>query len=464
MPETKAVPPLDAGWLWLESASNLMHGSFLALFAPPPDGGADFVARLAAEMRMHRTPSPPFDRRLKPGWSSRLMPRWEIVDEIDPDVHLRCVRLPRPGGERELGELVSELHGTRIDHAHPPWRIDLIDGLVGDRFAIVGRMHHAVVDGVGALAIVRDWLSEDPEARETGPIWSYRRRGSTAIRSNGRSAEGSSADGERGRSLKGLFGAAVRVGRNAALGVSGRPWSAPRSPLNTPITARRRVSTASFELARFRAVADAAGGTINDVVLAVCAGSLRRYLSEMDRLPRGSLTTNIPVSVRGGADADGSGNRISWAMLAMATDIEDPVERLDRIRAATSAAKRRLSQMHGREVDVYTLLAVTPILLEQLTRVGGRVPPLFNVPVSNVPGPPRTLYLNGARLDEIQAFTVIYSGYGLNVVTLSYASRLAFAFTACADTVPHSQRLAVHCGDALEELEASLAVADHAGG
>jgi WS/DGAT/MGAT family acyltransferase len=453
--QTEAVRPLDAGWLWLESDTNLMHGSFLAVFDSPADRGSDFVDRLAEQMATHTVPTPPFDRRLKPGWSARLRPRWEIVGEIDPARHLRRSTLPAPGGQRELGELVSNLHGTALDHERPPWRVDLIDGLEGGRFAVLGRMHHALVDGVAAVRIVSYWLSEDPDEREMPPIWAYRRP------SLGTAGHGAAGDGRASTAralpgaLLGALPAGARAARNAITGVSARPWSAPRSTLNTPISARRRVSTRSYELARFRALADRSGGTINDVVLAVCAGALRRYLSQTDNLPARSLVTNIPVSLRS-REEDGEGNRISWAMLALATDVADPGERLATIIAASSAAKRRLSEMPGGAIDAYTLLAVTPILLEQLSRVGGRVPPLFNVPISNVPGPRKPLHLNGARLEEIQALTVIYGGYGLNIVTLSYAEKLDFAFTACADTVPHSQRLAVYSDDALAELEDAL--------
>jgi diacylglycerol O-acyltransferase len=215
------------------------------------------------------------------------------------------------------------------------------------------------------------------------------------------------------------------------------------------------VATASYDLERFRTLAERGDGTINDVVLAVCSGGLRRYLSEVAKLPKRPLITNIPVSVRKDGDRAG-GNAISWAMISLATDIEDARERFERIRSGTIKAKQQLGQMADGGIETYTLLAVTPILIEQLTRAGGHVPPQFNVPISNVPGPRQRLYFNGAPMEEIQALTVIYGGQALNIVTLSYADRLDFALTACAHALPHVDRLAAACGEALAELEGAL--------
>jgi WS/DGAT/MGAT family acyltransferase len=195
------------------------------------------------------------------------------------------------------------------------------------------------------------------------------------------------------------------------------------------------------------------GGTINDVVLAVCAGGLRRYLTEIDSLPDRPLITNIPVSVRRSDGKAQGGNAISWAMLSLATDIEDARERFAAIRCSTTKAKQQLDQLGADRIDTYTLLVTTPILVEQLARLGGRIPPMYNIPISNVPGPRQPKYLDGALLRDIHALTVLYSGQALNVVAVSYADRLNFSFTACADTLPHVQRLADHCSEALTELE-----------
>jgi diacylglycerol O-acyltransferase len=306
-----------------------------------------------------------------------------------------------------------------------------------------------MADGVAALGMVDTWLSDDPAARDLPPLWAAKRKPRTKS-TTPQPAAGLAA---QLASAPRLFGAGTRAAYKALTGVSARPWTAPRSPINTPITAHRRVATQSFELDRFRDLAKQTGGTINDVVLAVCAGALRRYLGEIGELPDRPLITNIPVSVRGSdADAKG-GNAISWAMVSLATDIEDPRARLAAIQSATWRAKQELDQMGADTIDTYTLLAVTPILAEQLAGLGGHIPPMYNVPISNVPGPRQPKYLDGALLRDIYALTVLYGGQALNMVVLSYTDRLNFAFTACADSLPHVQRLAAHCREALAELE-----------
>jgi WS/DGAT/MGAT family acyltransferase len=443
---TQVIAPLDAGWLWLESPTNHMHGSVVAIFSKPAGAPSDYVASIVRGMRRFTVPTAPFDRRLDRSIRGRLWPAWRIVEEIDPDYHLRHIHVPAPGGTDEFHALISQLHSVPLDHGHPLWTIDVMEGLEGDRFAVFGKMHHALADGVAALGIVGHWLSEDPGERDMPPIWAYRRP-----KRKGRKP---ASEKRRLPNPLGALTATASATRFAVTGVSARPWSAPRSVLNKPIGASRRVATASHELDRFRALAERGGGTINDVVLAVCAGALRRYLGDSEQLPGRPLVTNIPVSVR--KDGGGAGNAISWAMISLATDVADPVQRLQVIREGTVKAKERLSCMGAGTIDTYTLLAVTPILVEQVTRAGGHTPPQFNVPISNVPGPRNRMYFNGAPMEEIQALTVIYGGQALNIVTLSYAERLDFAFTACAEALPDVDRLADACTEALEELEKVL--------
>jgi diacylglycerol O-acyltransferase / wax synthase len=447
LPNFDALRPLDAGWLWLESPTNLMHGAVLCIFDPPEGAGQEFMTDLVARMRSHTGATAPHNRRLKLSGLGRLWPQWESVDRIDPDRHVVHLALPSPGGERELAVLISRLHSTALDKAHPLWSIHVIEGLSKGRFAIFGKMHHAMADGVAALGMVDAWLSDDPDARNLPPLWAAQRK------HRAKSQQPAAGLATQLASAPRLLSDSTRAAYKAVTGVSARPWAAPRSPINTPITAHRRVSTQSFELDRFRTVAKRAGGTINDVVLAVCAGALRRYLSESGGLPDRPLITNIPVSVRRShAKAEG-GNAISWAMVSLATDIEDPHERLAAIQSATRHAKQELDQMSADTIDTYTLLAVTPILAEQLAGLGGHIPPIYNVPISNVPGPRQPKYLDGALLRDLYALTVLYGGQALNIVVVSYTDRLNFTFTACADSLPHVQRLAGHCREAFAELE-----------
>lgn len=462
---TQTLSVQDAGWFWLESPTNLMHGAHLCIFDPPEGSGPEFVRELVARMRTHTSAVAPYNRRLKRSLLGRLRPQLETVDAIDPNRHVFHLALPTPGGERELGVLISQLQSVVLDQNYPLWSIYVVEGLTQGRFAIFGKMHHGLADGVSALGMVAAWLSDDPEARNMPPIWAAaqqrRTKSTTSNRTRTEGLAGVVAQltspmlrtiSELGSAPR-LLTANTRAAYKAFTGVSARPWTAPRSPINTPITAHRRVATQSFELGRFRDLAKLAGGTINDVVLAVCAGGLRRYLSENGGLPDRPLITNIPVSLRRSDSNTRGGNAISWAMVSLATDIEDARERFSAIRAATKHAKDELDRMGTDAIDTYTLMVNLPILVEQLTGLGGRLPPMYNVPISNVPGPRQPKYLDGALLRDLYLMTVIYGGQALNVVVVSYADHLNFTFTACADSVPHVQNLAGHCRAAVAELE-----------
>ncbi|MEV6340479.1 wax ester/triacylglycerol synthase family O-acyltransferase [Nocardia vinacea] len=447
------LSPLDAGWLWLESDANLMHGSVLAIFQEPPGAPPDFVLGIVERMRAATVVRNPFDLRLRRKGFGRIWPQWERVETIDPMYHIRHSALARSGADRELEFFVSHLHSVRLDKAHPLWTFDIIEGLGDHRFAVLGKMHHALVDGVGALRLFQHWLSTDPAACEVAPMWVA-------------GAPPRKRPSEIQRSPKGLARSAGALRNNltglrfACTGVAARPWGAPPTVLNRPITAHRLIATESYRLGRFRALADAICGTINDVVLAVCAGGLRRYLTAIGELPNTALTTNIPVSVHKRGLGRAAGNAISWAMVPLPTHEHEPRERARAVVEATAKAKRRLEGIAGSAINTYTLGVTTPILFEQVLGLGGRIKPYYNVPISNVPGPRKPLYLDGASLVDIHASTVIYQGQALNIVCLSYADKLEFTFTACSTALPQVQRIAVHCGAELELLESVYGTTD----
>jgi WS/DGAT/MGAT family acyltransferase len=232
------------------------------------------------------------------------------------------------------------------------------------------------------------------------------------------------------------------------------PFAAPRSILNGRVRGQRRVATQQFELSRLKAVAKAAGCTLNDVVLALCGGTLRRFLLDEDELPEASLTAGVPVSFRP-ADDEGAGNAITFAIATLGTDIEDPAQRLAAVVASTKAAKALLASLPRDTITQYTVLLMAPSILSMLTPIGGRTRPMFNVTVSNVPGPAKPLYFRGARMEAVYPISLIAHGIGLNITCESYAGSLDFAFVGCRDTLPHLQNMARYAAEALAELEAA---------
>jgi WS/DGAT/MGAT family acyltransferase len=226
--------------------------------------------------------------------------------------------------------------------------------------------------------------------------------------------------------------------------------------LNGRVNQARRFATQQYDLAELKNLATKADCSLNDIVLYLCATALRRFLGESDQLPSQPLTAGIPVNVRP-ADDQSTGNAISFIMANLATDIADPLERLTAIKASTARAKEHLQAMPKSALTQYTMMIMGPYTLQLLTGLGGRARPVFNITISNVPGPDRPLYWNGAKLEATYPVSLIAHGGALNITCLSYAGTLNFGFTGCRDTLPHMQRIAVYTGEALEELRDLLA-------
>jgi WS/DGAT/MGAT family acyltransferase len=456
--------PLDAAWLFTESRATPNHVGGLLTFRLPDGAPKDFLRRLMTEFREHRTFAPPWNRRLRFPLRPAPWPAWVEDGDIDLEYHVRHAALPWPGGERELGELVGRLQSTPIDLARPPWEVTIIEGLEGGRFALFVKMHHSLIDGVSGMKLLQRTMSPDPErSLALPPFWATGMAAST-----GRSRRppptmagvvAAAIDGlaVQASSLPQLVAAFAkllgRVGqRGDGLAV---PFDAPRSILNGRVREKRRFATQQFPIERLRRVAEAADCTLNDVVLAVCGGALRRFLLDRGSLPDKPLTAGIPVSVRP-VDDEGTGNAISFIVATLGTDVEDAAERLRTIRESVSHAKAHLQSLPRHAIVQYTLLLMAPTTFTLLTGIGGRTPPMFNVTVSNVPGPDKPLYFRGAELLSIHPASIVTHGQALNITCESYAGQMNFGFTACHASVPSMQRIAVHAADALDELERAV--------
>jgi WS/DGAT/MGAT family acyltransferase len=447
------MAPTSAMFLVPESRDQPMHVGGLQLFTTPEGAGPDYLTGLYREALAEIEVAPMFRKRPYRGVGTLGQWAWADDGEIDLEHHIRHSALPRPGRIRELLALTSRLHGTLLDRHRPLWETHLIEGLDDGRFAVYSKTHHALMDGVSGLRLMERSLSTDPTARVPLP---YANRPRPARRSG---------DGEN------PLLHALSLGREAvtdALGLTPRllsiaigairdqattlPGQAPRSMLNVPITGSRRFAADDWELARIKAVGKAAGATVNDVVLAMCAAALRDYLVSEDALPDAPLVAMSPVSLRSDDD-EGGGNAVGAVLASLATDLADPEERLLAIRASTRRAKESLAGLSQLQVTALSGAVMAPMLVNTALGSHRYVRPAFNVIVSNVPGPRDTLYWNGARLDGMYPLSIPVAGQALNITVTTYAGRAYFGLTGCRRSLPHMQRLLNGLDEGLAGLE-----------
>jgi WS/DGAT/MGAT family acyltransferase len=475
----KRLSMMDAVFLAGESRESMMHVGGLFPFTPPRDAPPNLLRALSEELKASPTVTEPWNLKLRfPELLKNPLQSWVEDDDFDIDYHVRRSALPTPGDERELGILVSRLHGIPLDFHRPPWEVHFIEGLTGGRFALYFKIHHSLIDGYTSMKMLAASLSTDPDARTTPMFFTQppRRRTPQPVTPDPMAAPDATGDQaltdvnpptltdlvmatareqygaarEAGRALMNVVRAARAHDRDLVA-----PMQAPRSIFNCRISRNRRFATQQVAMERVRAIARTSGGTLNDVCLALCAAGLRRLLLELDALPPQPLIAMLPVNIRPKGDP-GGGNAVGAILASLATDVEDPAARLDAIIASTSRAKEQLQGLTRSAILQYSAMLMAPMSLQTMTGLGGRTRPAFNVVVSNVPGPDRPLYFRGARLDAVYPLSIPFHGYGLNITINGYVDTLNFGYTGCRDALPKLQRLAVYGGEALDELERAV--------
>lgn len=459
------VTPQDAMFLWGETPETKMHVASVMPFTPPADAGPDYLREMVHAARKAPVESPWNLKLTHPHMLRHPLQAWVEDDDFDIEYHVRRSALASPGDERELGILVSRLHSTQVDFTRPPWELHIIEGLAGGRFAIYTKVHHALVDGFSAVKILGRSLSRDPHERGMGFFYSLkppkRMRTPARTRSLMEQVTGPVVGVAKGAGAVATMGAEVT---KAAVRLESQrrkdtavvdSFSAPQTILNGRTGRNRRLATQRYEIARLRAIGHKSGGTLNDVVMAICGGGLRRFLLEQDALPDKPLIAFMPVNIRNEGD-EGGGNKVGATLATMGTDIEDPVERLKAVIASTRQAKssmKGMNQLSALAWSGYMLAPQAPQVIGSMIGVKNPLPVAFNVCLSNVPGPRDVLYLNGAELEAIYPMSIPIHGMALNITLESYAHTLDFGFIGCRDAVPRLQNLAVYTGQALEELE-----------
>jgi diacylglycerol O-acyltransferase len=316
------ISPLDSMFLLGESREHPMHVAGLQLFEPPKGSGPEFLRELYQDVLARDDVAPTFRKHPAEFLGGIANLTWAFDRDLDLEYHLRRSALPSPGRVRELLELTSRLHGSLLDRHRPLWETHLVEGLNDGRFAVYTKIHHALLDGVSAMRMIRRALSDDPKDVEARVMWAL----------NGRPPGKGKAASSRLGAVRGVADSVLGLGPSALhLANKGLlqqqltlPVGAPRTIFNVPIGGARRVAAQSWPIERVMAIKKAAGVTLNDVVLAMCGGALRAYLLEQKALPDRPLIAMVPVSLREEGSANSGGNQVGALLASLATDREDP--------------------------------------------------------------------------------------------------------------------------------------------
>ena len=448
----RRLSPTDVAFLLLERRHQPLHVGALSLFTPPAGSPPDFGARLAARFQKSQHVASPFDRRPL----SRLgVFYWEDDPHFDLAHHFVHMALPKPGRIRELLAMVSRVHSAHLDRAYPLWRVYLIEGLEDGRIAAYMKIHHSVVDGVSGIRLLIKSMSEDPiESASMPPTWEVGsgERPEPVLR---KAISGM----EKLRAISASVPHVMRELRQTYSDARAHhpdlvtSLRAPRSILNQRITASRRFAAQSYSTERMRAVAKGFGGTLNDVVMAMCAAALRKYLLDLNALPDKPLIAGVPVSLHRDREHAEPGNAVTFMLATLATDVADPEKRFRAIKGSMDYNKSRFQTMSQNELLVYALGMLTPGFLSMRGQ-WERMP--INVVISHVPGPRAPMYWQGSQLTGLYPVSLVMDGIALNITLVSRHDHVDFGLIACRRTLPSVQRLLDHLEEALVEMEAVL--------
>lgn len=451
----KKLSAQDSAWLAIEGERTPMHIGGLSLFRLPEGAGPGHVREIVAQHAKVSAWRPPFNQKLLRGPAGL---GWKLVEDegMDVDYHIRHSALPANGTYRDLFVLVSRLHSIALDRQRPLWEFHIIEGLPDNQYATYTKVHHALADGSAGVRLMHMGLSPDAEARDLPSIWDAAADKPRGLIGSGerKARPGLRAQWAMVPQVAKVTTEMLRVATGLKPSPLRTPWQAPRSILNGRLSGARRVVCQSWPIARLQDTAKALDLTLNDLFLAMCSGAIRTYLQGLGALPSDPLICGVPVAISREGGDDGMGNSISMAFANLGTHCASPQMRIDAIRESIRSAKQMLSSLDRRSLMAYTALASSPLAVEQLSNLAGYLPPVFNLIVSNVPGPRNPLYWNGARLEHVYPISLLPDGQALNVTAVSYADSFDVGIVACRRTLPHMQRLIDHLEVALQELEA----------
>lgn len=450
----KHLSGLDASFLHMETPEMPMHVGGLNLFDLPKNYQGDFHEDVKSHVlkRMHLASV--FTKKLALMPLEVANPVWVDDDAVDIDYHVRKIHLPKPGSMAQLEAYVGRLHSSLLDRSRPLWEFYVFEGLASGQAGFYSKIHHAALDGQGAAVMAQALLDISAVAREVPPP-KLRRRApyqprvgelmSAALRDTAnqcwRLVKGIPTGVKAvGGLVRNVFEGQASKGNLSSEGSEGS-WSlAPKTPLNVSITNQRVFATCKIDLDEAKLVGKVFEASLNDVVLAICSGALRQWLASQGALPSKSLMAAMPVSLRAEGNTE-LNNQVSMMRIQLASNISDPLRRLQAIKKNSANLKRTLKSVKSILPTDFPSLGLPWIMsavvaLYGRTRIADKMLPLANVCISNVPGPQMDLYLAGAKMATNYPVSIVAHGMALNITVQSYAGALDFGMIACRQAMP----------------------------
>ena len=454
---------LDSSFLHLEDSTSHMHVASVMIFEGPPPPYDELLE--AIERRLGLVPR--YRQRLAFVPLGQGRPRWVDDPHLNLRYHVRSTALPAPGSEQQLKELAGRVFAQQLDRDKPLWEIWLVEGLEGDRFAMLSKTHHALVDGISGVDIISVLFDTSPEPAaptDTGDRWLPRPLPSPAQLLGEAIVERATIPGELARSVRAVFRGPRRVAeglRDAAVGIGAMAWAglnpAPPTPYNRSIGPHRRFTWVRANLADIKAIKNELGGTVNDVVLATVAGALGKHLRRRGQNTDGvELKAMVPVSVRADVERGALGNRVAAMMAPLPVWCQEPVARLDIVRDELKGLKSG-GQAVGAQVLTELSGFAPPTVMGQASRVMSRQR-FFNLVVTNVPGPQIPLYLAGRRMMDPFPMVPLAKNQALGIALLSYAGHINFGLVGDYDLMWDLDDFADDVRESLAELAAEAGV------
>jgi diacylglycerol O-acyltransferase len=456
---------LDDGFLWMETPTSYMHvASLIVVDGGSRPGGLTFDrVRSLYEARLDY--APPFRRRLVQVPFGIHHPLWIEDPDFDLDWHLRHITMPADRNTlHDVTDLAARLVAIQLDRTRPLWEMWFIDGVEGGEVGLLTKVHHAAIDGASGeelMVAILD-LEPDPEPRPEPEVpWRPDPMPSDTELIGHATWSLAQQPVRAARALQRTVGVALKVreqNRQRPLTPPPAPFSAPATSMNGPLSIERSFAASSLSLADVKAVKNAFGSTVNDVVLAMCAGALRSYFDELGEELDESLVAMIPISVRTEDQKGTHGNQVSMMLASLETKRNDPAERLAHIHDNMLVAKEQQNAIGADTLQEWAEFA-SPAIFSRAARLYGNVRitdlhrPVFNVCISNVPGPPFPLYVAGAQVLDTYPMGPIYEGFGLNITLMSYLDRVDFGLVADPSLVPDVWHIADGLRASLDELK-----------